>query len=93
MDCDVRFLAHELKVMDEQTARNRVFFVSAKEVLQLRTRQQNENQGRMEERWDGKRGVGGRLEGRKKEGEGSGKGRRGERREEKEKGKRGMGRE
>jgi len=46
MDCDVRFLAHELKVMDEQTARNRVFFVSAKEVLQLRTRQQNENQGK-----------------------------------------------
>jgi len=44
--CDVRFLAHELKVMDEQTARNRVFFVSAKEVLQLRTRQQNENQGK-----------------------------------------------
>lgn len=46
MDCDVKFLAHELKVMDEQTARNRVFFVSAKEVLQLRTRQQNENQGK-----------------------------------------------
>ena len=33
---DVKFLAEELCVTDEQTARHRVFFVSAKEVLHYR---------------------------------------------------------
>ena len=33
---DVKFLAEELRVTDEQTARHRVFFVSAKEVLHYR---------------------------------------------------------
>lgn len=36
MERDVKFLAEELKVTDEQTARHRVFFVSAKEVLHYR---------------------------------------------------------
>ena len=36
---DVNFLAHELAVVDEVTARDRVFFVSAKEVLHERTKQ------------------------------------------------------
>ena len=33
LDCDIHFLTKELKVTDEPTARNRVFFVSAKEVI------------------------------------------------------------
>lgn len=33
---DVGFLAKELKVVDEVTAKNRVFFVSAKEALTIR---------------------------------------------------------
>lgn len=36
---DVNFLSRELAVVDEVTAKDRVFFVSAKEVLQERTRQ------------------------------------------------------
>ncbi len=32
LERDIAFLSKELKVTDEQTARNRVFFVSAKEV-------------------------------------------------------------
>lgn len=36
---DIKFLAKELHVTDEQTARHRVFFVSAKEVLQYRLKQ------------------------------------------------------
>lgn len=40
LDCDIHFLTKELKVTDEATARNRVFFVSAKEVLQYRMRKQ-----------------------------------------------------
>ena len=36
---DVNFLAHELAVVDETTAKDRVFFVSAKEVLRERTKQ------------------------------------------------------
>lgn len=39
LDADVKFLADELAVVDEETARNRVFFVSAKEVLHVRTEQ------------------------------------------------------
>ena len=36
---DVKFLAKELCVTDEQTAKHRVFFVSAKEVLHYRIKQ------------------------------------------------------
>lgn len=39
LDADVNFLSHELKVVDEVTAKDRVFFVSAKEVLHERTKQ------------------------------------------------------
>ena len=46
----MKFLAHELEVVDEATARDRIFFVSAKEVLQVRTRTQtgtvDEEEGR-----------------------------------------------
>ena len=56
MECDVGFLSHQLKVVDERTAKNRVFFVSAKEVLQLRVqsggKQSSIQEGRgMEEGW------------------------------------------
>lgn len=37
---NVDFLARELAVVDESTARERVFFVSAKEVLHVRTKTQ-----------------------------------------------------
>ena len=76
LDCDVGFLAHELKVMDEQTARNRVFFVSAKEVLQLRGSQQNANQGRRKG-WREEEGIG-REERKRGRGEREGGGRGGE---------------
>lgn len=36
LERDIKFLAKELGVTDEQTARHRVFFVSAKEVLHYR---------------------------------------------------------
>lgn len=39
LENDVGFLAKELKVVDEGTAKNRVFFVSAKEVVIVRERQ------------------------------------------------------
>jgi mitofusin len=39
LERDIKFLAKELRVTDEQTARHRVFFVSAKEVLHYRLRQ------------------------------------------------------
>ena len=39
MATDVGFLAGELKVVDEATAKNRIFFVSAKEVVTVRERQ------------------------------------------------------
>ena len=38
LERDIKFLAAELCVTDEQTAQHRVFFVSAKEVLQYRLR-------------------------------------------------------
>ena len=38
LERDIKFLTVELCVTDEQTARHRVFFVSAKEVLQYRLR-------------------------------------------------------
>ena len=38
LDADVNFLSRELAVVDENTAKDRVFFVSAKEVLQERTK-------------------------------------------------------
>ena len=38
LERDVKFLAEELHVTDEKTAHHRVFFVSAKEVLQYRLR-------------------------------------------------------
>ena len=38
LERDIKFLAKELSVTDEQTARHRVFFVSAKEVLHYRLR-------------------------------------------------------
>lgn len=41
LDADVHFLSHELAVVDENTAKDRVFFVSAKEVLQERTKPGN----------------------------------------------------
>ena len=37
---NVEFLSRELAVVDESTAKERVFFVSAKEVLHVRTRTQ-----------------------------------------------------
>ncbi len=37
LETDIAFLSKELKVTDEQTARNRVFFVSAKEVRPICT--------------------------------------------------------
>ena len=39
LENDVGFLAKELKVVDEGMAKNRVFFVSAKEVVIVRERQ------------------------------------------------------
>lgn len=39
LERDIKFLAKELRVTDEQTARHRVFFVSAKEVLHYRLKQ------------------------------------------------------
>ena len=39
LERDIKFLARELCVTDEQTARHRVFFVSAKEVLHYRVKQ------------------------------------------------------
>lgn len=50
MECDVGFLSHQLKVVDEQTAKNRVFFVSAKEVLQLRVQNGGKQSPIQEER-------------------------------------------
>ena len=38
LERDIKFLTGELSVADEQTARHRVFFVSAKEVLHYRLR-------------------------------------------------------
>lgn len=43
------FLSRELAVVDEATARDRVFFVSAKEVLHVRTHQQQQQPGAVEE--------------------------------------------
>lgn len=40
MKVDIDFLAHELKVVDEATAKERVFFVSGREVLHERTKRQ-----------------------------------------------------
>lgn len=40
MDRSVKFLVDELKVVNRSQAENRVFFVSAKEVLQARLQQQ-----------------------------------------------------
>ena len=57
------FLAQELGVMDKQTAKNRVFFVSAKEVLQHRRNLEKEDQDkekRGEGRGEGEGGRGGR---------------------------------
>lgn len=42
LDADVNFLSHELAVVDEVTAKDRVFFVSAKEVLHERTKRSPE---------------------------------------------------
>ena len=39
LERDIKFLAKELRVTNEQTARHRVFFVSAKEVLHYRLKQ------------------------------------------------------
>ena len=40
MKVDIDFLSHELSVVDEVTARDRVFFVSGREVLHERTKLQ-----------------------------------------------------
>ena len=40
MERGISFLADELKVVSKQQARDRVFFVSAKETLQLRMQKQ-----------------------------------------------------
>ena len=40
LEGDVEFLSKDLMVVDEVTAKNRVFFVSAKEVLHVRKQQQ-----------------------------------------------------
>ncbi len=49
-DANIKFLSHELEVVDEATAKDRIFFVSAKEVLQVRTQTQpgtvDEEEGR-----------------------------------------------
>lgn len=44
MENNVGFLTKQLKVVDENTANERVYFVSAKEVLCMRIRQQNNEQ-------------------------------------------------
>ncbi len=41
LENNVSFLSSQLKVVDEITAKERVYFVSAKEVLLMRMRQQN----------------------------------------------------
>ena len=41
LENNVAFLTKQLKVVDEITAKERVYFVSAKEVLLMRMRQQN----------------------------------------------------
>ena len=44
LENNVSFLTSQLKVVDEVTAKERVYFVSAKEVLLMRMRQQNNEQ-------------------------------------------------
>ena len=44
LENDVTFLTKQLKVVDEVTAKERVYFVSAKEVLLMRMRQQKNEQ-------------------------------------------------
>ncbi len=51
---DVDFLAHELAVVDEVTAKDRVFFVSGREVLHERTKRQL---GTMPEEEEGSQSV------------------------------------
>lgn len=41
LENDIQFLTQQLQVTDSQTANERVYFVSAKEVLTLRMRQAN----------------------------------------------------
>ena len=82
MECDVAFLAQELGVMDKQTAKNRVFFVSAKEVLQHRRNlekddQDKEKRGERRGEGEGRRGERG---GEKVRGEERRRGKRGGRR-------------
>ena len=52
LERDIKFLTEELRVIDDLTAQHRVFFVSAKEVLQYRLKklQNASNPGRPEQR-------------------------------------------
>ena len=51
LENNVDFLTKHLNVVDELTAKERVYFVSAKEVLTLRMRQQNNEENIGNNKW------------------------------------------